>query len=125
MSFIGTPENGLVYAPGYFLANNEDCTRETREIAQTGATTAANGSKYVKMGTPYPANDATAIGIVYEDVDVTSGNMPGSVVTAGTVYEGRLAVTLASAAKTALEGLGFKFVAEPTITRPAWTNEEE
>lgn len=88
MSFIGATEQGLVYAPGYFLAH-EECERKTKQIAQTGATN-VNGRKYVKMGTIYPANDATAIGIVYEDVDVTTGNMPGSVVLKGVVYEDRL-----------------------------------
>lgn len=69
-----------------------------------------DGAIYVKGGTPYPSNDANAIGIIYEDVDVTTGDMPGSVVTKGVVYEDRLAVTLDSDAKTALAGLGFKFV---------------
>jgi hypothetical protein len=117
MSFINLNDNGTVYAPGWFLAH-EECVRETREIPQTGATTAADGSKYVKMGTPFPANGATAIGLVYEDVDVTTGNMPGSVVTSGVVIESRLPVTLAEAAKTALEGKGFTFVTEPAVTRP-------
>lgn len=89
MSFISEKHNGQVYAPGWFLAH-EECERKTREIPQAGATTAADGTKYVKMGTVYPANDATAEGIVYEDVDVTNGNMPGSVVLKGTVYEDRL-----------------------------------
>jgi hypothetical protein len=124
------------------------------------------------MGTAYPSNDANAIGLTYEDVDVTTGNMPGSVVTKGIVYEDRLAITgasydavtpetgdnpaeegwyersgsagayvytlttdttvtegktyyaksdvrLASAAKTALAALGFKFIASaPAVTRP-------
>lgn len=117
MSFIGVVEQGLVYAPGWFLAH-EECERKTRQIAQSGATN-VNGRKYVKMGTPYPANDATAVGLVYEDVDVTTGNMPGSVVLKGTVYENRLPVTLAAAAKTALEGKGFTFIATaPAVTRP-------
>ena len=226
MSFIGAVEQGKVYAPGWFLAH-EECERKTRQIAQNSAlvVTAANGGKYVPMGTAYPTNDGNAIGIVYEDVDVTTGNMPGSVVTKGVVIEGRLAITgadydavtlknlvspkaqgwqersgsspnytyadstdttvntsktyylpdenhtavsdyaavlnpktegwyersgsspnyvytlstdtegdssktyyeksdvrLASAAKSALEALGFKFVAEPAVTRPDWTN---
>lgn len=121
MSFINRPAiSGHTYAPGWFLVNNEDCTRETRTISATGVTADADGGKHVAMGTLYPANDATAIGILYEDVDVTGGDMPGSVVTAGTVYLDRLPVTPAAAAKTALEGLGFKFVtAAPTTTRPA------
>ena len=118
MSFIMNG-NGKTYRPGYFLAH-EECVRETRQIPQAGATTADNGGKYVKMGTIFPANDATAIGIVYEDVDVTSGNMPGSVVTQGIVYTGRLPVAPASAAKTALQGKGFTFIdTEPAVTRPA------
>ena len=119
MSFIYEKEEGKVYEAGWFLAEDEPTTRETRTIPQTGATTAANGSKYVKAGTPFPANGASAVGFVYEDVDVTSGDMAGSVVTKGVVYEDRLPVKLDSAAKTALQGLGFKFVAtSPTVTRP-------
>lgn len=117
MSFIQNNENSKVYAPGYFLAH-EECVRVTKEIAQSGATTLDDGSKYVKMGTPYPSNDSNAIGLVYEDVDVTTGNMPGSVVTKGVVIEDRLPVELADAAKTALVARGFTFVAETTVTRP-------
>lgn len=173
MSFVGTGEQGKAYAPGYFLAH-EECERKTRQIAQSGATTGADGSKYVKMGTIYPANNATAEGIVYEDVDVTTGDMPGSVVLKGVVYEDRLPEAvdtyssatvaaggnpkelglyersgsspnyvytlttdttaaqgktyysydgkqIASAAKTALQGKGFTFIAtSPAVTRPDW-----
>lgn len=169
MSFSGSNTSSKVYAPGYFLAH-EECTRVTMEIPQSLATTVGS-TKYVKMGTIFPSNDANAIGIVYEDVDVTTGAMPGSVVTKGEVIEARLADAvdsyssatvptggnpkelglyersgtspnyvyilttdttaaqgktyysydgkkIASAAKTALQGLGFKFVTEPTVTRP-------
>ena len=118
MSFTNN-STGRVYHPGYFLENAEDAIRETKQIKQSDATTAENGAKYVKMGTVYPANDGTAVGIVYEDVDVTSGDMPGSVVTRGTVYEDRLPVSIASAAKTALAAKGFYFItAAPAVTRP-------
>ena len=118
MSFIGNDETSRIHAAGWFLAH-EECTRVTKTIPQSLATTAANGTKFVKMGTIFPSNDANAIGIVYEDVDVTTGAMPASVVTAGTVYTGRLHTAPATAAKTALEGLGFKFIAtEPAVTRP-------
>lgn len=173
MSFIQTPAAaGKAYAPGWFLADNENCERETRTISATGASDGPNGGKYVKMGTIYPANGATAEGIVYEDVDVTTGDMPGSVVLKGVVYEDRLPEAvdtyssatvptggnpkelglyersgtspnyvytlttdttaasgktyysydgkkIASAAKTALEGKGFKFIeTSPAVTRP-------
>ena len=120
MSF-NAATTGVSYAPGWFLADNEHCTRETRTVAANHAQvkTAANGGKYVPMGAIWPSNDANAIGIVYEDVDVTTGNMPGSVVTAGTIYADRLPTAAASAAKTALEGKGFKFITTaPAVTRP-------
>ena len=176
MSFIGDVKKGTTYAPGYFLANgDEEIIRETRQIAQDSAlvVTSEDGTKHVPMGTAYPTNDGSAVGILYEDVDVTVGDMPGSVVTGNAVvYEDRLAATgvsydavtpetganpkeegwyersgsagayvytlttdttvqdgttyyaqstvrLASAAKTALAALGFKFVsAAPAVTRP-------
>ena len=118
MSFIGKVQQGQCYAPGWFLANNEDCTRQTRQISQTGAETGENGAKYVRMGTVYPANDTTAEGIIYEDVDVSTGDMPGSVVLEGKVYEDRLPVKLESAAKTALKNKGFVFLETPAVQRP-------
>lgn len=118
MSFIGQTEQGKVYAPGYFLAH-EECERKTREIAQSGATT-VNGRKVVKAGTFYPANNsATVEGIVYEDVDVTSGNMPGSVVLSGVVYLDKLPALPGSGVQSALAGKGFTFItSSPTVTRP-------
>ena len=92
MSFINS-EKGSAYAPGFFLAH-EECVRETKEMAQNNYAVVAVGStKHVPMGVAYPSNDGNAIGIVYEDVDVTTGNMPASIVTKGRVYENRLAVT--------------------------------
>ena len=176
MSFIGDVNKGSTYNPGYFLAHNDEgVTRETKEFSQSSAlvVTSADGTKHIPMGTAYPTNDGNAIGIAYEDVDVTTGNMPGSVVTAGAeVYEDRLAITgvsvsynavtpedtdnpseegwyeksgsdyvlstdttvdadktyyekvetvtrMSAAAKSALEALGFKFIASaPAVTRP-------
>lgn len=94
MSFIDEKKTGKVYAPGYFLAH-EECVRKTKQFNKNSALvqTADNGGKYIPMGTAYPTNDGNAIGITYEDVDVTTGNMPGSVVTKGVVYEDRLAIT--------------------------------
>lgn len=124
MSFIGAT-TGKGFLAGHFLANNEDCTRETRQISATGVTADDEGQKIVKAGTVYSVTTGTGnnavtdyIGIVYEDVNVTDGNMPGSVVTKGEVYEDLLPSTLTSAVKTALEAKGFKFTTSPTITRP-------
>lgn len=123
MSFIQSPANsGQVYAPGWFLANNEDCTRLTRQIAQDHAqvVTDAGGGKHVPMGAFYPANSSSTVeGIVYEDVDVTTGAMPGSVVLSGTVYLDRLPAQPESGVQNALEAKGFRFIAQsPAVTRP-------
>ena len=121
MSFIGETIKGVTYAPGYFLAHgDEEVTRVTKEIPTSLATVLEDGSKYVKMGTAFPSNDGNCIGLLYEDVDVTVGNMPGSVVTGNAVvYEDRLPVALAGAAKSALEAKGFKFIATaPAVERP-------
>lgn len=120
MSFISTPRAGHAYEPGWFLANNEDCTRETRTISATGVTADADGGKHVPMGSFYPANNSsTVIGILYEDVDVTNGDMPGSVVTAGTVYLDRLPDAPESGVQSALEAKGFKFITSaPSTNRP-------
>lgn len=121
MSFIEKNSTvGKTYAPGWFLAS-EDCKRETRQIAQSGATS-ANGGKYQKMGSFYPANNSSTVeGILYEDVDVTSGDMPGSVVTEGIVYLDRLPAAPESGVQNALEGKGFKFIAtSPSTVRPEY-----
>ena len=117
MSFIGDGKVGQTYAPGWFLAH-EECVRKTKEIPAALATTASNGTKYVKMGTPFPSNNSSCIGIIYEDVDVTTGDMPGSVVLKGDIIEDRLPVDLDSDAKSALVALGFTFVDDTTVTRP-------
>ena len=119
MSFIQN-KNGVGYAPGWFLAE-EECSRETREISQSHAQVVTVGAaKHVPMGAFWPANNSgTVKGIVFEDVDVTKGNMPGSVVTKGTVYLDRLPASPESGVQSALEALGFKFYATaPAAVRP-------
>lgn len=37
-----------------------------------------NDRKIVKAGTPYPANDATCEGVIFQDVDVTDGAAPAT-----------------------------------------------
>jgi len=114
MSFNAN-STGKAYAPGYFLAH-EECVRETRQFSQEDATTSAEGGKYVAGGTVYPSNDENAVGIVYEDVDVTTGDMPGSVVTSGFVFPARMRVVPTTVAINAMTGI--TFVDEPAVTRP-------
>lgn len=94
MSFTNSGYTSRVYAPGWFLAA-EQCVRKTRQADSTDqrVITVDGGGKFLPMGTIYPTNDSNAEGIVYEDVDVTTGDMPCSVVLSGVVYENRLAPT--------------------------------
>lgn len=118
-------ETGKGYKPGFFLADCEDCTRITYEISQSHAgVVTVNGKKYVPAGSVIPANGSTAVGILYEDVDVTTGNMPGSIVTRGVVYEDRLPASLDSDAKTAMTGIEV-ITAAPTIKRPTSFDRKE
>ena len=124
MAFIYPEKQGQVYAPGWFLAH-EECERKTKQIAQNHAqVVTANGTKHVPMGAFWPANDSSTVkGILYEDVDVTAGNMPGSVVLSGVVYLDRLPAAPESGVQSALEGLGFTFVsAAPSVVRPTSYN---
>lgn len=117
MSFIQRNETtGKVYAPGFFLANDEHCTRLTKTIKANDASvkTADNGGKYVPAGATYKEGE-TVVGVVFEDVDVSNGDAPGSVVTAGTIYKDLL-VTPADA--DALKAAGFAVLDAPAVTRP-------
>ena len=132
MSFIGEVKQGTVYNAGYFLANgDENIARETRTASANSAlvVTGEDGSKHIPAGTAYPSNDGNAVGILYEAVDVSTGDMPCSVITGNaTVYKDRLAVTnpesdpivtISPSAQGALEAIGFKFIdSAPAVTRP-------
>jgi hypothetical protein len=124
MSYFDGPTRGYGWNAGHFLAPGSDdtCIRQTMTIAQNHAqaVTRDDGRKVVPAGAVIPANGATAKGILFEDIDVTDGEMPGSVVIAGTIYGNRLPAALAEAAATALTGI--TVLTEPTITRPYVTN---
>ncbi len=117
MSFINH-RSGAAFGAGYFLVDDENCTRETMTVAANhGQKVTINGRVIVPMGAVIPANGATAKGILYEDIDVTDGAAPGSVVTEGTIYADRLPAALESAAASALTRI--KVVAtSPAVTRP-------
>lgn len=58
---------------------------KTYEGTQAMAT-AVDGKKIIKAGTAYPANNNTAVGVVFEDVDMTDdAKRPISVIVAGRV----------------------------------------
>ena len=119
MSFIATHSGHAFEAGGFVAAGDESITRETMTVSASHAqaVTTAEGTKYVPAGAVIPANDATAKGLLYEDIDVTTGNMPGSVVTSGKVYADRLPAAIAAAAASAMPGITVVATA-PAVTRP-------
>lgn len=119
MSFIRQVEQGRGFEAGYFMESEVGMVRKTRAIKQDGAETIGN-EKYVLAGTLY--NEDGVKGIVYEDVNVTSGDMPGSVVLAGRVYGDRIPAET----KSGLEGVGgFTIIdSTPEVVRPYYNDEE-
>lgn len=113
MSFIQHDPLNKFYQPGWILAV-ADCVRKTVTVPQNHSqvVTKADGSKYVPEGALI-----SGVGLLYEDVDVSTGAMPGSVITEGTVYEDRLPAEYNSTAKNGIPGIKF-ISAAPTITRP-------
>lgn len=112
MSFIRNTE-ARGFEAGAFLESEVGLVRKTRQIkAEKG--TAFGAQKLVPAGTLYEDGDEK--GIVYEDVDVTSGDMPGSVVLAGRVYKDRLP----EETQSGLEGAaGFTLIdSSPAVERP-------
>lgn len=71
------------------------------------AATDVDGRKIIKAGTIYPANDATAQGIVFNDMDVTNGDATGALLIHGFVKTGALTAVPAAEAKTALKLIEF------------------
>ncbi len=92
-----------------FLASSK-FTSFTYEVLDIGVTADAHGRKIVPAGTVYPKNDATAIGILYTDVDVTEGPQPGAVLVEAWVLEARLPIVPSAEAKTAMKGIKFKTI---------------
>lgn len=97
-----------------FLESEIGLITKTYEIPQSMGI-ADGGYKVVAAGTPFPANDATAVGIVFTDTDVTDDDAAGSVMVAGRVLKERL--NLAEAAITALAARGLYVIEGPETVR--------
>lgn len=110
-------KTGSTFNAGFFLADDEDCLRETAVISKDHTQKVTRGkSVIVPMGAVIPANDGTAVGILYEDIDVTEDDHLGSIVTRGAIYGERLPEALSNAAAAALTGIDVR--TEPTVERP-------
>lgn len=61
----------------------------------------------VPAGTIFPANDGTAIGIIYNDVDVSTGDQPCSVIVEGYILKDRLPEAPSPEAVAAMKEIKF------------------
>ena len=86
-----------------FLASDHFTTQSCTVTNAMGTT--VDGRKIVKAGTVFPANDATALGLIVSDVDVTDGDAPAAYIDHGLVYSNRLPVAVAELAKPVLKGI--------------------
>lgn len=80
----------------------------TTIVSDVGVQVNAEGKKIVPAGTILPANDSTAKGILYNDVDVTHGPQPGALIVEAYILEARLPVAPSADAKTALKEIKFR-----------------
>lgn len=96
-----------------FLDSAVGLVTRTAQIPQSMGVADGN-RKIVVAGTVFPANDATATGIVFQDVDVTDGDAIGSVMVAGRVIDER--VTADTEAKNVLKSIVFVAADETTRT---------
>ena len=69
--------------------------------------TNVNGRKIIKAGTIWPANDNTAVGVVFADVDVTDGTATGALIFEGTIKVSKLPAEPQTTAKTVLTRITF------------------
>lgn len=76
-------------------------------LSNDSAAVTEDGRKIIKAGTIYPSNDANAIGVVFNDMDVTNGDRTGAVIVHGFIKTAALPVIPSSAAKTALKQISF------------------
>jgi len=104
MSKVVSKEYGNVKT---ILKYNEHVSR--REVfSAAGVTADANGNKIIPAGTIYPANDATAVGVVLNDVDVTYGDATGALVIHGFIDLTKLPTAPDDAAVAALKQITFE-----------------
>jgi len=77
----GAPAKQILAIPDHYVALG--FKHEKADAANPGIAVLEDGRYIVKAGTFYPANNATAIGVVLNDYDVTDGDAMMAVVIHG------------------------------------------
>lgn len=101
----GAPAKQILAIPDHYVAlgyRHEQATESTPGLAVL-----EEGRYIVKAGTIYPKNDATAIGVVLNDYDVTDGDAMMAVVVHGFVKVAALPAEPAAAAIPVMKQISF------------------
>ena len=79
------------------VADHYEALKKTFKMNDEAATT-VDGRKIIKAGTVYPKNDATAIGMVLNDVDVTEGDADGALLVHAIVDKNKIPAEISAEA---------------------------
>lgn len=101
----GAPTPQILAIPDHYVALGFKHAKA--DAVTPGLATLVDGRYVVKAGTVYPANDATAVGIVLNDYDVTDGDAMLAVVMHGFVKEAALPAVPSQEAKNAMKDIKF------------------
>ena len=99
------PAKQILAIPDHYVALGAKHLKATAE--DPGLAVLQEGRYIVKAGTVYPANDATAIGIVFTDYDVTDGDQMMAIVRHGFVKSAALPEAVTPEAKEVLKLIEF------------------
>lgn len=101
----GAPAKQILAIPDHYVALGFKHAKATS--VATGLATLVGGRYVVKAGTIYPANDATAIGVVLNDYDVTDGDAMMAVVIHGFIKTAVLPAVPSANAIAAMKQITF------------------
>ena len=101
----GAPAKQILAIPDHYVALGFKHAKA--DAVTPGLATLVDGRYVVKAGTIYPANDATAIGLILNDYDVTDGDAMMAVVVHGFIKVAALPAVPAAAAVAVLPQITF------------------
>ena len=101
----GAPTKQILAIPDHYVALGFKHAKA--DAVTPGLATLVDGRYIVKAGTIYPANDATAIGVVLNDYDVTDGDAMMAVVIHGFIKTAALPAVPSANAIAAMKQITF------------------
>lgn len=101
----GAPAKQILATPDHYVAIGY--MHAKADAGTPGLAVLEDGRYKIKPGTIYPANDATAVGVVLNEHDVTDGDAMLAVVIHGFVKTAALPAAPSAEAKAALKQISF------------------